>query len=99
MLVGGKMSTQWESVTILTAMLMQMQHDQDYFVEQFTKNPKWADWASRLVLCAEARFYCNLEDGSFTDDMQEFLDFIDDNGFIVTYSADFASVVKEDAEC
>ena len=93
------MSTQWESVTILTAMLMQMQHDQDYFVEQFTKNAKWADWSSRVALCAEARFYCNLEEGSFTDDMQEFLDFIDDNGFMVTYNSNFASVVKDDAEC
>ena len=80
MLIGGKMSTQWESVTTLTTMLMQMQHDQDYFIEQFTKNPKWAGWASRVVLDDESRFIRNAESLAFNDDLQEFLDFIDDNG-------------------
>lgn len=99
MLVGGKMSTQWDSVTTLTTMLMQMQHDQDYFVEQFTKNAKWAGWASRIALDDESRFFRNAESLAFNDDLQEFLDFIDDNGFIVTYYPSYASVVKEDVEC
>ena len=76
----------WINANHLASFVMLLEHDQDYCIEKYNSDPRnWGKWIDELI---DNNF--KLDIGfpfrEASDEYQEFLDFFDGNGFIVTHA-------------
>ena len=74
----------WENANHLASFVMLLEHDQDYCIEKYNSDPyTWGRWIDEMI-DNNLKWETDFPFHQASDIYQEFLDFFDGNGFIIT---------------